>query len=362
VTVQDFGAKGDGKTDDTHAIQSALDSTSRMNGFHQRASVFMPPGVYCSRQLQMRANTALIGVPAYDYRQSGGTEILLIDPSASCLIDVSDTQGVTIDGLSLNGNKHLGKTVHGVLRDDPDPLTHPSSRENAFRIDRSQIAFFSGDGVRMVHSWCWSIRHSMVAHNDGDGINMVGWDFFMLDCWLSGNRGVGFASNGQGSSAMTLTANRIEWNRLQGILLTGDSSFLQVTGNYLDRNSFSGIAFLSAAGGTERCEHITLTGNFFYRNGATARANSAESSQLRLEGARGVACVGNSFHAGGPDFNGQGEYSPSYGVYYRNLENCVITNNVLHEGATVSLFDGNPAEDVLVSNNPGSLLKIPSIK
>jgi hypothetical protein len=81
-----------------------------------------------------------------------------------------------------------------------------------------------------------------------------------------------------------------------------------------------------------------------------------------LEGARGVACVGNSFHAGGPDFNGQGEYSPSYGVYYRNLENCVITNNVLHEGATVSLFDGNPAEDVLVSNNPGSLLKIPSIK
>lgn len=49
------------------------------------------------------------------------------------------------------------------------------------------------------------------------------------------------------------------------------------------------------------------------------------------------------------------------GIYYRNLENCVITNNVLHEGATVSLFEGIPPGDVLVSNNPGSLLKIPPI-
>ncbi len=158
----------------------------------------------------------------------------------------------------------------------------------------------------------------MVAYNN------FGWDFFMIDCWLSGNHGAGFASNGQGSSAMTLTANRIEWNGRQGFLLADDSSFLQITGNYLDRNSLAGIVAIHAAGETWRSEHFTLTGNLFYRNGATAPKNSADSAHLRLEGAGGVACVGNSFHGGGPDFNDQGESSPSYGIYYRNLVNCVV--------------------------------------
>ncbi|MGH9445245.1 MAG: beta-galactosidase, partial [Terriglobia bacterium] len=39
----------------------------------------MPSGAYCSGPLQMHSQTALIGIPGYDYEQPGGTEIKLID-------------------------------------------------------------------------------------------------------------------------------------------------------------------------------------------------------------------------------------------------------------------------------------------
>lgn len=41
LNVKDFGAVGDGKTDDTEAIQAAVDAAE--NG---PASVYFPPGVY----------------------------------------------------------------------------------------------------------------------------------------------------------------------------------------------------------------------------------------------------------------------------------------------------------------------------
>lgn len=97
--VTSLGAKGDGQTDDTKAIQAALDTVTDINGLSQPVAVFVPPGVYCSRQLQMHFNSSLIGIPAYDYERPGGSQIKLIDPNASCLIDISGTRGVTIQGL-----------------------------------------------------------------------------------------------------------------------------------------------------------------------------------------------------------------------------------------------------------------------
>jgi len=63
-------------------------------------------------------------VEAFIYAQG------LIDGSASCLIDISGTRGVTIQGLSLNGAK-LGTNVHGIMREDADPSKNPHAHENA---------------------------------------------------------------------------------------------------------------------------------------------------------------------------------------------------------------------------------------
>jgi hypothetical protein len=355
LNVLEFGAKGDGRTDDTRAIQAALDSVVKIGGRLQPASVSMPPGVYCSGRLQMRSYAALVGVPGYDYERPGGTEIKLIDPKASCLIDISGTRGITIHGISLSGDR-LGANVHGILRDDPNPSANPKARETPTRIEECRISNFSGDGVHMRHSWVWTIRDSMIGFNGGNGVNYVGWDGWLLNCWLSGNKKAGLAAHGPSNftSSVTITANRIEWNGEQGILVADGSGMMQITGNYFDRSYLSAMAVTE--NGSAHCSQITITGNFFYRSGKRARPETFHSSHLWLEGAAGIACTGNAFRAGDDSGSDKGPCSPAFGIVHQNLTDSVIANNVLHHGALKTLISGSGGSGVIVEHNPGSLL------
>jgi hypothetical protein len=71
-----------------------------------------------------------------------------------------------------------------------------------------------------------------------------------------------------------------------------------------------------------------------------------------------VTCVGNNLQAGRDD-GGIGKFSPSYGILYKGLQNCVITNNVLHDGALrLLLLDlGEHGEGVAVRDNPGRIFE-----
>src|SRR5208283_367019 len=106
LNVREFGATGDGKTDDTKSIQRALDAAGEVRG-----AVFVPPGVYLCSDLKMHANTALVGIPTWDYHGGSGTVLRLADAAAKCLINIAGAWGATIDGLSFDGGG-LGKGVH----------------------------------------------------------------------------------------------------------------------------------------------------------------------------------------------------------------------------------------------------------
>lgn len=177
MNVRDFGATGDGKTDDTKAIQRALDAAGEVRG-----TVFVPGGVYLCADLKMRPNTALMGVPTWDYHKAGGTVLKLSSGDAKCLLNIGEAQGATIDGLGFEGAQ-LGKGVHGIFLDKPDYGKH----EDAFRIERCQVLRFTGDGVCLAHAWCFSVRQSMLGYNGGDGLSLRGWDGFLSDNWFSGN-------------------------------------------------------------------------------------------------------------------------------------------------------------------------------
>ena len=172
--------------------------------------------------------------------------------------------------------------------------------------------------------------HSMIAYNGGHGVNCVGWDGFIHGCWLSGNGGAGLVAHGPDSytSSVTITSNRIEWSQRDRILIANGS----ITGNYFDRNYLSGLAVTRGDTPTP-CGQITITGNFFYRSGKSTPADSPESSHLRLEEGCGITCVGNAFRAGDDSGSDTGPCSPSCVILYKNLQNCVITNNVLRQGA-----------------------------
>jgi len=336
LNAREFGAKGDGKSDDTQAVQRAIDAAAERGG-----AVFLPPGVYLCAELQMRPHVSLTGIPAWDYEQGFGSVIRLADEHAGGLLNITGAFGVTLDGLSLDGAR-LGQGVHGVWLNKPDY----GKQEDTFRIERCQIANFSGDGVRLTRAWCFSIRHSMIAYNGGDGISLRGWDGFFLDNWLSGNHGAGFAAREENASC-TFTGNRIEWNR-EGILIVGGNGY-NITGNFLDRAGTCGLAVLGG-------EQIAITGNFIKRSGKNAKPATYDSSQVRLERARGVTFCGNNLQVGRDD-GGAGVWSPSYGIVYKELQHCVIGNNVLHDGALEQLLVdlGGHGEGAVIKDNPGCL-------
>lgn len=348
LDVRSFGAKGDGTTDDTKALQSAIDAAAARKG-----AVFVSPGTYLTGELRLRRNVALSGVAGWEYRNPGGSILKLNDAKARCLLNITGALGSTVDGLSLEGG-NLGEKIHGIFLDKPDF----GKEEDAFRIEGCRVARFSGDAVNLTRVWCFSIRQCMLGFCKGDGVRCWGWDGFIIDNWFSGNQGAGFRG-ADVSASLTFTGNRIEWNRAAGILLAR-GTHINITGNYIDRCGGSGIAVTSSAQ-PGQSKFISITGNVIYRSGKWSAADSPDSCQIRLEGAAGITCVGNSVVVGRDD-GARGEYTPLYGIAVQGLENSVVKDNVLHDGALKELLHdlGGHKDGVIIKDNPGRLFVRPA--
>jgi len=347
LDVCEFGAKGDGKQDDSAAFQKAVDAAAECAG-----SVFVPPGTYLCADVQMRPRVAITGVAAWTYRAPGGSILKLSRADARCILNITGAVGTTIENLSLEG-EGLGKGVCGILLDKPDY----GKEEDALRIDCCRVSHFTGDGVHLGRVWCFSVRHCMISHNAGCGIRLRGWDGFVLDNWLSGNVAAGFGAYDENAS-ITMVGNRIEWNQQGGVYIVGGTHY-NVTGNYIDRCGGSGIALLKR--GDWQTRQFSVTGNVIYRSGRWSPPDSEESAHVRLDGVCGLALTGNTLVVGRDD-GGTGTWSPAYGIIYRGLINTVVKDNVLHDGALKELLAdrGGHGSGVVVADNPGVLLTPPA--
>jgi len=325
VNATDFGAKGDGSTDCTEALRAALQEAGKTG-----SAVFLSEGTYRTGSLHLPPYTGLIGTPTWGYRSNGGTILQLNDAQVRCLIDLTGSQGATLNGLCLEGDRSAG-AAHGVMVDHPQ--FGEFGKEEAFRIERCRIEGFAGTGVFLNRVWCYSIRHSMIAHNKGDGIYQRGWDSFILDNWLAGNEGAGFAAREENASC-TFTGNRVEWNFGAGVEIHGGDHY-NLTGNFIDRSGGPGIDIQDRDG--VPASHITVTGNVLYRNGKPNRGNgsSRESTHIRCRNSRGIVISANVGEVAADDPNDPDRSpatSPDYGIVYGGLKNCIIKDNVFDNG------------------------------
>lgn len=344
LNVIDFGAKGDGTTDDTQAIQSAMDKAAGTNG-----AVFIPEGSFACSELKVPAGIGVYGLPAWSYGRGMGT-ILKFKGGARCLINLTGSFGTYLYGLCLHGENIEGG-AHGILVDKPDYGT----QEDTPRIDMCRVERFTGDGIRLDRIWCFVVRHSHCYGNHGCGLRVRGWDGFILDNWFSGNRQAGYGSYEENASN-TITGNRIEWNREGGIVIYGGSHY-NITGNYIDRSGRCGLA-LYRRGEESVCHTMAITGNIIYRSGKPdwGKGDEFDSAHARLEYARGVTFVGNSLNAGRDD-GGKGGFSPEYAMILKGLEYSVVKDNVMYLGAMKQLIldQGGHGQDAIIKDNVGSL-------
>src|SRR5215472_15311453 len=114
---------------------------------------------------------------------------------------------------------------------------------------------------------------------------------------------------------------RVEWNHEENFVIAGGDGY-QITGNFFDRAGTVGIALRK---NTRSCVQVAITGNFIKRSGKNAKADTHGSAQVLMEGGSGITFTGNVLQMGRDDGE-VGVWSPSYGIIYGGLRNCVIAN------------------------------------
>ena len=329
--ILDYGAIGDDFTDNTIAIQKAIDDASICQG-----KVIIPPGIYKTNKLKLKGKGVVLeGSASWSYRGFGGSVLRLNNSEADSLIDITSSFGCAIINLNLDGC-NLGKNICGIKLEWVK--FNGGSEEDTPKIDGCKIANFSGDGIHFNHVWCFSIRHSMLAYNKGNGLFINGWDGFILDNWFSYNEGYGICG-GEVVASLSITSNRVEWNKLGGFNFPfGDS--LNITSNFFDRGNYS-----IELGGEKSISLVAITSNIFRR---------PIEAYLKIINSKNITITSNSARVGRND-GGGGILGPNYGFIIKECDSCIIKNNTLKEGALKELFVLSDNKDSIIEDNIGSI-------
>jgi hypothetical protein len=196
INVRDYGAVGDGRTDDTAAIQAAIDATAPvvdpLYGKSIGSRIVFPPGVYLvgntacpsyaspnfgSRKAALRVtkNSSLEGIGGAG--PNGGAVVLLVNDGYDGILIEGLGGGSLIQGLQIvaKGSTHtkgMGVVVHA----------------NNVTVAQCAVSNFAEHGVCV---------------ESGPGINCNYWA--LDDVWVEGNHGNGVNVQGEDSNGGTAT-------------------------------------------------------------------------------------------------------------------------------------------------------------
>ncbi len=336
INVRDFGAKGDGKTPDSAAIQKAIDAAGEIC-----ATVYFPAGKYLCSELKLRPNTTLLGDPQWAYRGVSGAVLQLDKPDAKCVVDISRAYGAHIRGLCLYCGEGFGAGACGILLNHAEGY---SKKEDSVVVEDCKITGFGADALRLCKVWLFIVRRNIFIGNKGAGVALTGWDGFVSDNQFSGNGGGGFVCREVGATVM-FTANRVEWNKRSGLEI-GRGDAWNVTGNCFDHNWGPGLSARDVS-------DMAVCSNVFRRNGRIDAEHGADSScHVRLENCKGITVTGNS-GASGRDDGGTGNLSPRDAFVVSGCSCGMVTANAFYKGAMDACVRnlGGCSEDFLIDGN-----------
>ena len=290
VDVKAFNAKGDGVTDDTNAIQNAIDRTTGKE-------LYFPAGTYLiSNSLIIKSTTTLKG--------DGNSSIIkLADLANEHMIVVSAKSDLLFFNLVLDGNK-----------------SNNSSNKDAI---------VGSDAKRVTVSQC------VIKNTVGNGVSFTqGCE----DIVLVNNR---FTDNGEGSTGnginldagagtdtkrVTIQGNIINNPNLKGIHLK-ETNKATIIGNVIDATGAHAIEIFT-------CDNVNASLNSIDNIGGTMGISVANGSNR-------ISVMGNTIE------------NVSIGIECADSSDVTISANVINSPTVGISIDGNSIllSNVTVSNN-----------
>ncbi|WP_426152996.1 M10 family metallopeptidase C-terminal domain-containing protein [Pseudomonas sp. DC3000-4b1] len=171
--VMDYGAKGDGVTDDTRAIQLAINAAAKAGG----GEVRIPPGTFIvsgpnadGACVTLKNNVHLVGFGQAE------TVLKLADGSSANIDGIvrasalHNTSNASVENLTVDGNQgHTSGTVHGVVTGS---ATGAPAHAIDFAVSAVAMVNCSGNGMLAnALSVRLSVSDSLAADNGGDGFS-----------------------------------------------------------------------------------------------------------------------------------------------------------------------------------------------
>lgn len=333
LNVHDFGAKGDGKTDDTVAITKALETVAKENG-----TLYFPMGNYMIKPLKVPSHITIMGNTAWsgagDDPALGHTRLTALNGDARALLDLDACIGTRIIGMTLDG-KNLGKEMHGIYS------KHGEVEQNNCYEDCA-ICNFTGTGLKMDLVWVFAIRRCLIANNKLHGIDVDnGYDGWVMDNRVENN---GLWGINAGPGMVCYTSNTIKGNQGGGII-ADDTQNINVTGNNFVDNGGPAIYI-------NKSRASAISGNTLIGN--SLKKTELECSSIVVKNSVGISVMGNSV-SGTSCCEGNCD-APDYGIVAIDLSDCVISANAMHGCAKKEILHVSGKNNSIIENNTGSLI------
>lgn len=282
VRAAPFLARGDGKTNDTRAIQSAINAVAAAGG----GVVEIPSGDYLVDTIQIpviRGGTLRIVGQGWSY-DSGATSRVVSASARPMFVPLGGVNGIELSMLHLDGN-NIGTTgwdgQHG----------------NKARLYNLLVDRFTKYGVYFNQGLC-ELRQSYVRFNRDVGVRTSS------DGWFAGNEigsngGIGLIVSAGGNR---ITDNLINSNGGYGIHITGRQTsnlINSVIGGYLGENVGQNIMIEGVSAADRNVGYTSIVGCFIQQTGPKRaggiRVLNARQTQITainyLGGANDTGCV-----------------------------------------------------------------------
>jgi hypothetical protein len=332
VTQALYGAKGDGKNNDTDAIQRAV------RDLKPGGVLYFPSGTYLTDPITITTpSVTLMGCSSW--RQGTAPESVLCpwsDNISNRILVVSEPlgRGLRLSHLTFDGLGKINMVVEakGVQGQEPeDARLRP-----LLLVEDCKIIGAADTGLYLNGTHGADVRGSLIKANGSCGIyGQYACDVTIQDSQII-ETGCGVYLRSW--DRITLAGSRFAKNRQFGFLAyLGSGSSLQCKGCYLDHNQESGLAF-RGTGTVESASyrHVLITGNVFEANGG---------DHVELTYVRGATITGNAFIADSPT-PGESRPAPPTAFLLGHSPECTIMGNDLYLGFTGAVMSGPNTNEI----------------